>query len=107
MGMTVYINNASISKSGNIAKMLIMINFQAPQIRPQYRFRSQAEGSEYDCRQLKTRLLGFTRFSDQMGEGETVFSDRTTSDWKEVVPGSAGEVLFELACGMQSLPKFK
>lgn len=107
MGITVYINSTTITKKGNIAQMMSMVNFQTPQIRPNYRFQSQAELSEYDCKESKTRLLGFSRYSKKTGDGEVVFSDRTPSGWKKVVPGSAGEILFEFACGLKSLPKFK
>lgn len=107
MGMAVYVDGTSISKKGNIAQMISLINFQAPQIRPNYRFQSQAELSEYDCKESKSRLLSFSRYSKKMGEGEMVFSDKTPVNWKKVAPGSAGEVLFEFACGIKSLPKFK
>ena len=107
MGMTVYIDQASISKNGDIAKMVSLINFQTPQIRSKYRFQSQAELSEYDCKETKSRLFSFSRYSKKMGEGEMVYSDKIPTNWKKITPGSAGEVLFEFACGIKSLPKFK
>lgn len=107
MGMTVYVDSVSTSKKGNVAQMVSLINFQTPQIRPNYRFQSQAELSEYDCKESKSRLLSFSRYSKRMGEGEMVFSDKTPANWKKVAPGSAGEVLFEFACGIKSVPKFK
>ncbi len=107
MGMTVYIDQATISKKGDIAQMISLISFQTPQIRSKYRFQSQAELSEYNCQESKTRLLSFSRYSNKMGEGEMVFSDKTPTSWKEIAPGSAGEVLFEFACGIKSIPKFK
>lgn len=107
MGMTVYIDQVSISKKGDVAQMVSLINFQTPQIRPNYRFQSQAELSEYNCKESKSRLLSFSRYSKKMGEGEMVFSDKTPANWKKVAPGSAGEVLFEFACGIKSLPRFK
>jgi len=107
MGMTVYVDSVSVSKKGDIAQMVSLINFQTPQIRPNYRFQSQAELSEYDCKESKSRLLSFSRYTKKMGEGEMVFSDKTPSTWKKVASGSAGEVLFEIACGVKSLPRFK
>jgi hypothetical protein len=107
MGMTVYVEPASINKTGNVAKMSSMLDFRAAQVRAGYKFLSQKEQGEYDCKEEKSRVLSFARTSKNMADGATVFSDNAPSKWSPVVPGSAGEILWAIACGKLSLPSFK
>ena len=107
IGIIVYVDPASINKTGDMAKMSSLIDFYAAQGKTGPKFSSQKEQGEYDCKEKKSRTLTFSRASKKMAAGEIVFSDNTPSKWIPVVPGSAGEILWELACGKQSLPSFK
>ena len=104
VGITVYVDRTSISKTGNIVKILSLTDFKTVQGKAKSRFSSQKEQDEYDCKDGKIRILTSSKYSKNMGAGEVVFSDSVPSKWMPVAPGSANEVLWEIACGKQLLP---
>ncbi len=104
VGITVYVDRTSISKTGNIVKMLTLVDFKAVQGKSKSKFLSQKEQDEYDCKDEKIRILTFSQHSKNMGAGEVVFSDSVSSKWLPVAPRSSNEVLWEIACGKQLLP---
>ena len=108
IGITVYVDRTSISKAGNMVKMLSLVDFKAVQGKAKYKFLSQKEQGEYDCKDEKIRILTISRSSKNLGAGEAVLSDSVPSKWVPVAPRSANEVLWEIACGKQLLlPLFK
>ena len=104
IGITVYVDRVSINKTGNVVKMLTLVDFRAAQGKAKSKFLSQKEQGEYDCKEAKIRILTLSRSDKNLGAGEVVFSDNTPSKWMPVAPGSANEVLWEIACGKQLLP---
>lgn len=107
IGITVYIDPATINKAGDMAKMSSLIDFHSALGNTERKYLSQKEQGEYDCRDTKSRTLAFSRTRKNMATGEVVYSDNTPSRWVPVVPGSAGEVLWDYACGKQALPNIK
>ena len=104
IGITVYVDRVSISKTGNVVKMLTLVDFKAAQGKAKSKFLSQKEQGEYDCKEEKIRIVTFSQSNKNMGAGEVVFSGSVPSKWMPVAPGSANEVLWEIACGKQLLP---
>lgn len=54
---------------------------------------------EYDCKEERTRILYGSLHTGKMGEGETVNTDPEPKGWVQVIPGSATETMWKIACG--------
>ena len=61
-------------------------------------YASQKLQSEYDCRDVRWRMLHFSWYSRNMGAGEMVEYLADSYKWDPVPPGSGVEVLWQFAC---------
>ena len=97
---TIYADPATIPKADNMAKMWILSDFQAAQARPYGApYISQKTQREFDCKEERTRIVYFLRYSENMGAGEVVHSQSDPGAWEPVLPDSTNGVLWKLACG--------
>ena len=98
-----YVDRATIRRNGNLVKMWGLNDFKTVQksATTGESFLSSKTQLEYDCKEEKSRLLAFTWFSGQMGNGKVVYSDSDTGDkWSPISPaGSTNEAQWEVACG--------
>lgn len=95
---TIYANPSTISKNGNIVKMWSLQDFKTPQISPGNPFLSYKELNAYDCRGDRARRLSLSFYSENMGGGNTVFTNSTPDGWEPLAPDSVGETLLQEAC---------
>ena len=97
--VTVYADTATIRKSGSMAYMWDMTNFQTGKaLGGEKRALSFKKEQEYDCSKQQARILYISWHSENMGAGEIIGSDRTTSGWRAVLPGTILERLWKTAC---------
>ena len=94
-----YVDRATIRKSGNLVKMWNLKNYKTVRTLAGYSLLSMMTQEEYDCMEEKRRLLAFTWFDGQMGNGKVVVTDSDTGKWSPIRPGSIAETMFEVACG--------
>lgn len=94
-----YVDNATIRKSGNIAKMWHMQDFKVVQDASGAKFLSLKMQGEYDCQAEKSRHLAFTFFSGNMGGGKVVFRNGNVKEERQPIePDSVNEDLWNVAC---------
>ena len=99
----IYVDQRLIVKNGNFAQMWQLMDFAVAQ----WADAKTAVGSiknliEYDCTQARLRPLAGEAFSEQMGAGALVGSERVPDpQWEAVVAGSTPEKLRQLACGLK------
>jgi hypothetical protein len=62
-------------------------------------FLSGKDQYEYACAEEHTRVLAFTEFSGNMGNGNVVHSNSVEGKWEPVIPGSIDQGLWKIACG--------
>ena len=98
-GFDIYVDPATIRRSGNMAKMWVMYNFKAVQVTAGDRHLSLKTQAEYDCKDEQVRVLFFTAHSGHMGWGNIVHSSRTPGKWLPVPPDSVYADNWKLACG--------
>lgn len=55
----------------------------------------------FNCSTSQTKLIAYTNYSGQMMQGMTLGGDSKIRDWVHVVPGSVGETMLTIACGMK------
>ena len=73
-GMTVYVDPDSIRRKGNLAKMWQLYDYKTVQTVAGDSLLSMKRFNEYDCTEERTRTLGYTWFSGNMGTGNVVYS---------------------------------
>jgi hypothetical protein len=103
-GFTFYADITSIRKNGNTVKMWSLEDFKTAQISTASKpFLSVKLQDEYDCKYKQKRILAFTGFSGNMGNGEVVHSypESESDKWLLIRPESVGEVLWKFACGLK------
>ncbi len=95
-----YADMESIERSGNRAKMSLMMDYFQEQQDPMgSKVQSLAGDYHFSCKDMRYKQDSLTLFSDHMGTGKTV-SDKTFAHakWHQVPPESAIEVAWGIAC---------
>lgn len=94
-----YVDAATIRKAGNKVKMWSLTDFKTAEYYGQKPYMSQKDQREYDCKEKRMRLLFASIHIGNMGRGE-VISEANTQNWEPVPPGTIGEALWKIACGI-------
>ena len=88
---TIYIDYATIRRSGNLANVWWLTDFAKPSWSQKYQ-------GQYDCERQQSRLLAFTRFTGRMGGGDILPDSSHIPKWEPVQPGSIVETIFNIVC---------
>ena len=95
----IYIDKTTIRKRGNVAKMWELRDFKAPQKEASGSYLSSRMLAEYDCVEIRQRLLALTDFSGNMGSGQIIFNHQyDDSKWADIAPGTIGMDKWKAAC---------
>ena len=96
-----YVDRETIRRNGNLVKMWDLKDYLTVQKSATgFSYLSDKAQQEYDCKEEKSRLLAFTDFSGQMGNGNVVYSNGNVRDeWSPIQPESVGEAKWKIACG--------
>ena len=98
-GITRYIDVATIQETENKVRMVNLIDYQVAREAIDDKFLSIKVVQEYDCNEVKKRILAFNTYSGNMGKGGVIYTNSTASEWEIISsPGSIGLTLWELAC---------
>ncbi|PTQ88229.1 hypothetical protein C8R30_1561 [Nitrosomonas nitrosa] len=96
--VTIYIDYDAIQETEGTVKMWSLGDFKAAKEFGGIEFLSSKYQKEYDCKQEQARMLAFTLFSSNMGEGQVVYSNSDPDNWEPISPGSVSQTLLETAC---------
>jgi hypothetical protein len=100
--MTVYVDPDTILRKGNLVKMWQLIDYKTMQGgRSPSRFSSTKIHKEFDCAEVRLRLLALTDFWGNMGTGEPSGAYVEGGNWVAVEPDSINQALREVACNKQ------
>jgi hypothetical protein len=97
-GLAVYVDPATLRRNGNLAKMWQLYDYKTVQTVAGDSFLSIKRFNEYDCTEERTRMLGYTWFSGNMGNGNVVYSTTEQLPWEPVVPRTINRSLWKVAC---------
>jgi hypothetical protein len=100
-GYTVFIDPETIRRKGDLVKMWHLYDFQTTQTNASRPFLSSKAQNQHDCAEERTRVLAYTWFSGNMGNGNVVFANSDELKWMPIAPGSIDEVLWKFACDKQ------
>lgn len=97
---TVYVDTSTItiSKKSKTTEMWHVLDYETVQDSMGTKYLSAKVRMGYDCKKMKSRNLGLTWHSGNMGEGEKVISRSTFGEWRRPFPSSAEETLLEIVC---------
>jgi len=101
---TVYVNPKIYWKDGKTAKMWHLFDYKALRSSNCHiDYISSIMRYEYDCKQQRFRSIYLSAHSEHMGKGlsSVVQANPYPDKWEPVVPGSFGQKLFNMACGVE------
>jgi hypothetical protein len=97
-GLTIYVDPDSIRRKGDLVTLWQLYDYKAVQTVGGNSFLSSKVQRQFDCGNQRTKLLAFTHFAGNMGNGNRIMTDSDEAEWKSVAPGSVGNVLWRFAC---------
>jgi len=95
--VTFYYDPASIKKTGNLARMTIMFDFDKPEKEGGKLYSSLVELGEYDCKSSRLRVVRSTWHPERMGKGKGTASITRPEPWSEMSE-KVEKRAWELAC---------
>jgi hypothetical protein len=95
-----YADLSTIRKSGNTAKMWILMDFKKTEIASSGKsYLSTMTRYEHDCNEEKFRGLSMYRYSGNMKNGDIVWQWEGEKQWDSIPPESVIATQFKIACG--------
>jgi hypothetical protein len=104
VGLIVYVDQDTIRRKGNLAKMWSLMDFKTAQRdggSAGNLYLSLKAQREYDCADEYHRTHTATWFSGNMGRGSIVNHDPYEKKWSPVEPDSINRIIWKVACGKQ------
>ena len=95
----IYIDRATISKSGHTVKMWIMEDYKGPRTFSGKTFQSAKLQQEYDCKDGQRRTVQSTLHSAQKGNGTVVHTGSQPTAWRPITADTVAETMWKMACG--------
>lgn len=97
---TLFVDYASIKKSGNKRLMWDLTDYKIVQIAASGGgYLSAKDLWEHDCKGKKSRIHASFMLSGHMATGHVVSANKFTSEWFSVNSGTVGETRWKKACG--------
>lgn len=97
-GMTEYVDPDTIRRKGDMVKMWVLFDYKTAQTSAGDSYFSSKSQMEIDCPEERFRILAFTWFSGNMGNGKVIYSNSDESKWRPVAPGSVAKDLSSVVC---------
>jgi hypothetical protein len=100
-----YVDPALISKKGDIASLTSLGDFTEYSRFMSIKFASVKTEREFDCKNKKYRIIGYTTFAGHMGKGSVVSQNTDSlSSWsREVEAHSDSKDLLDIACANKKI----
>ena len=95
---TLYLDPATLQRTGNRAKMWSLHDFKEPQSIDGRLYLSEKTQLEFDCEAKKVRILATIDCALKMCAGEIVYSDGDATDWATVAANTLGETAWKVVC---------
>jgi len=95
---TVYIDPATVHRTGDVVELGVLDDFKAVQTRGADRYLSSRAQEEHDCTEPRFRLRALTNFSGNMGSGSVVYKRSGESRWAPIPPKALAKSVWKFAC---------
>ena len=97
-GDTVYFSPASIRRSGNTVKVLVLVDTNKAGTIENSAYRSMKAEIELECARRLMRVFFLSMYSGKMGDGSIIKFGKIDNAWQLIEDGSPSVALSELAC---------
>jgi hypothetical protein len=99
-GMRVFVDPASLRRSGDTARLEHLVRWPLPQLEPaQPPYLSTKVLTDYDCVGKRERYLSSISYAGAMGSGARVaIDDNAAEGWDPISADSMEEKLWQMAC---------
>jgi hypothetical protein len=96
----VYVDRQLVQKNGEFVQMWQLMDFTTAQWEDARTVVWSIKNLiEYDCRRPRSRTLVGEAYSEQMGAGRKVASDKLPDPpWEDITPGTTAEKIRQIAC---------
>lgn len=95
-----YMDQKSLQRNGDFVQVFQLMDF----VTAQWADERTVVGSiktlvEYDCGQPRSRTIALEAYSEQMGDGRMVATERLpNAEWESIGPGSTSEKIRQMVC---------
>ena len=98
---SLYADDATIRRDGNMVRIATLYDLKRPVIsetngKP---YASQKVQNEFDCKEELWRMLEYSWYTGQMGEGQMIENFSESYKLRPIPSGGAVEMLWKHACG--------
>lgn len=100
-GLTAYVDQDTIRRKGDRVKMWHLLDFNTAQTERVLSFLSAKVQTEWDCAEVRHRILAFLKYSGNMGTGTVVNTNSIADIWEPVAPDTLGQNMWKAACSKQ------
>lgn len=95
----VYVDMATIRRSGNIAKMWTLNDYTEVEVAGKRGYLSQKVMLEFDCANELMRAVSAIEYTGQLGAGVSVGGETDfNAKWVPIPPSTRGETLWKMVC---------
>ena len=98
---TLYSDPSTIDREADLVRMSDLADFKLPRLAGGLSYFSIKTRHEYKCKERKARILSFTWYSKNMGNGVAVHTDDEPFEWESVQANTTSEALWKIVCGGQ------
>lgn len=100
--LRLYIDRTPVQRQGDVATVWQMIDYTSAQWVGASVVMSVRNLVEYDCKARRARTIGVVAYSEQLGAGREVVSERLpNAEWADIPAASTGENLWKIACRIE------
>ena len=94
----VFVDRSTIERSGDTVKMWTVNALKAPGMANGLNYVSLKRQDEFDCKGSRMRGVQISAYTQPLGEGTAVASEKGSGAWTAVAADSISEALWKIAC---------
>jgi len=95
-----YANILEINTNKKFSKLRLWTieDFNILQEVASYKYLSVKSFTEFDCKNSKIRIMGYSLYEENMAKGEIIFSKGTPFEWQKINKNTMNEKYLDIAC---------
>jgi hypothetical protein len=95
-----YANILEIKANKKLSKLRLWTieDFDLLQEVASYKYLSVKSFTEFDCKNSKIRIMGYSLYEENMAKGEIIFSKGTPFEWQKINKNTINEKYLDIAC---------
>jgi len=100
-----YANILEINTNKKFSKLRLWTieDFNLLQEVASYKYLSVKSFAEFDCKNSKIRIMGYSLYEENMAKGEIIFSKGTPFEWQKINKNTMNEKYLDIACRKSGL----